>query len=563
MQFDQKISALQKQIQGYSREELLWFNGYLSGLLANNQIATSTQVESKSSTVQLNPVVLYGSETGNSKKLAFELLKLFKQNNIQAKCFDLATYKVKQLVKEEFVLFICSTQGEGEAPVSAQRFFDELANEALDLSTLSYSVLGLGDSSYPLFCKAAEDLQILLNKHGGVLSIPSQNLGVDYKTAAHQWFKEVINNVLNRSVTPIHNAVENRQELNTQPKEISTRTKRSYKGIIGHSIILNDRESNKKTYHIELESDEELDYSPGDAVGIYPKNKHEVCAEIATLFKATDRAFELEKLTITGLSGNTLKKLEDILTIEVTDKRIDLIDLLNLYPANKQVTFDQLLTVLVPMSPRLYSISSSALTNSHQVTITVALAEFESNGVNKSGVCSSFLSSLSVGQDIEFYIHPNSEFYLPNADTDIVMVGPGTGIAPFRSFLQHRDLRGDSGRNWLFFGEQHFVCDFYYQTEIQQWLESGVLTKLDTAFSRDQKYKIYVQDRLRQQSKQLWQWIESGAILYVCGQKSPMSQDVENALVEIIRENTQSSEEQAVAYLDTMFLNGQYKKDVY
>lgn len=569
MQFDPKIADLKKQIENYSREELLWFNGYLSGLLAQNQIKTSSELEvllkKNNLKPSLKPVILYASETGNSKKLAFELSKLLKQNEIQTKVFDLATYKIKDLEKESYVVFICSTQGEGEAPLSAQGFFTDLEKETLDIKDLKYSIVGLGDTSYPLFCKAAQDLDDLMKKQSAKSQTALLKLDVDYKQQANEWFLELVALFLEQSQDEKQiddKSLVSLKENDKQSKPDHVKT--FYKGKLLHKVILNDRGSNKKTYHIELATFEDIEYHPGDALGVYAKNNHSLLQSLADSLGDKKRYLELESLNVKGLSGRVLTNILEYLQIKTDQTRIDLIDLLQLYtPLVRSIDFDKIISLLNPISPRLYSIASSLYNQENQIDLTVGLVEFENQGIPKKGMCSCYLSELEIGQEFKFYIHKNQDFYLPDDNKDIIMIGPGTGIAPFRGFLQERDQRGVKARNWLFFGEQHFVSDFYYQTEIQQWLETQVLTRLDTAFSRDQKHKIYVQDRLKENAKELWKWIQSGAVIYLCGQKSGMSEDVESTLVHIIMENQNSNQVQAQEYLEQMFLNGQYKKDVY
>jgi sulfite reductase (NADPH) flavoprotein alpha-component len=256
-------------------------------------------------------------------------------------------------------------------------------------------------------------------------------------------------------------------------------------------------------------------------------------------------------------------KRQELLDVAIEDKKADLIDILSKIPKPENLTLKVLLDQLLPIAPRLYSISSSLEAHDGQVHITVNLNTFRIGETKKEGLASRFLADYPLDTEIEFYIHKNNNFRLPSEDTDVIMIGPGTGIAPFRSFIAHRDATGAEGKNWLFFGEQHFVLDFYYQTEIQEWITTGVLSKLDTAFSRDQEQKIYVQDRIRQKGKELNQWLENGASLYICGQKHPMSTDVQQTIVEVIAEERNISIELANLVLEEMETAGKYQKDVY
>ena len=252
------------------------------------------------------------------------------------------------------------------------------------------------------------------------------------------------------------------------------------------------------------------------------------------------------------------------MNVEILETKIDLIDLLTKYFSSEStIKFDDILNLLHPIAPRLYSISSSNEAHDNEIHLTVSLNTFSVSDQQKTGLCSQFLADFEQGKSIEFYIHKNKNFKLPDENQSVIMIGPGTGIAPFRSFLTHRDAIGAEGKNWLFFGEQHFVSDFYYQTEIQEWLSTGVLSKLDTAFSRDQKHKIYVQDRVKEQGKELYNWLNEGAYLYVCGQKDGMSTDVESALIELIAKESNQDEVSAKNFLEQLQEEGRYQKDVY
>ncbi|HBK82152.1 MAG TPA: hypothetical protein DDZ41_00910 [Flavobacterium sp.] len=263
-----------------------------------------------------------------------------------------------------------------------------------------------------------------------------------------------------------------------------------------------------------------------------------------------------------GLSKKSLEALSKLFEIEITEEKANLIDIIEKYQPKKG-TLKEVIELLLPISPRLYSISSSLAAHDGQVHLTVCLNKFKVEEKVKAGFASEFLADFPLNEPLEFYIHKNQNFRLPSQETDIIMIGPGTGIAPFRSFLAERDVTGAEGKNWLFFGEQHFVLDFYYQTEIQEWLTTGVLTKLDTAFSRDQEKKIYVQDRIREKAKEFNLWLENGASIYICGQKNPMSLDVEKSIIEVISKERNISEDQAKEILENLQNQGKYQKDVY
>lgn len=548
---DQKLEVLQELIRRSSREELIWTNGYLAGLLAQNKAEQPVTIQAA---VTVKPTIIYGTETGNSKKLASQLQTLLKKNKIQSKVIDAFQYPIEKLDKEDYLIVIMSTQGEGDPPQNAVKFFDNISNSSVGLSKTRFAVLGLGDSSYPLFCKAGEDIDQQLLRLGGQQAIPFQKADVDFAPVAENWFAQILESL---QKTKTENTVS--AKTNVVPEV----QKKNYTGIVRHKVILNDRGSNKETHHIEIETDEPVAYEPGDAIGFYPENNKDEIQEIAGLLREDSRSTELRTKNIRGLSRKSLEAFSKLFEVDITEEKADLLDILKKYPVKKEIAFDAVLAVLHPIAPRLYSIASAVEAHDDAIHITVNRNVFSVDGVLKSGLCSQFLSDYPKDSAITFYIHKNKNFRLPDPDKDVIMIGPGTGIAPFRSFLAHRDATGAEGKNWLFFGEQHFVSDFYYQTEIQEWLATGVLTQLDTAFSRDQKHKIYVQDRLKQKANEVYQWLENGAYLYICGQKNPMSADVENALLEIIATEKNTSIANARTILDNLETEGRYLKDVY
>ncbi|HRQ52343.1 MAG TPA: sulfite reductase, partial [Agriterribacter sp.] len=269
------------------------------------------------------------------------------------------------------------------------------------------------------------------------------------------------------------------------------------------------------------------------------------------------------KINIIHLPERVVKQYAAVIQQEIPDTRIDLLDLLRIYPVKDAAQFEQVIPVLEPIAPRLYSVSSSPEAHNSEVHITVARDRFNINGEIKYGLCSDFLSQLQPDSTIDFYVHKNTQFKLPATNKDVIMIGPGTGIAPFRSFLAERDATGADGRNWLFFGDQCFVTDFLYQTEIQNWADTGVLTNVHLAFSRDQRSKIYVQHRMLEHAAELWQWITNGAYVYVCGSRTPMSADVENALIQIAQHHGGKSVTEAFSFVEKLKDEGRYLLDVY
>jgi len=354
-----------------------------------------------------------------------------------------------------------------------------------------------------------------------------------------------------------------------------TTGKTIYSGTILTNINLNDRGSDKETRHIEIAA-EGIDYLPGDSLGVIPENPIPIVEAILQLLgidgskkfvfkKEGLTAFELlrKKLNIVYLPERVVVKYADLIRQDIPKTKISLLDLLRIYPLSDTNQFEQLLDILDPITPRLYSICSSPEAHDGEIHLTVARNKFTVNEELKYGLCSDYLTALPEGTDLEFYIHKNNQFRLPADDKDVIMIGPGTGIAPFRSFIAHRDARSASGKNWLFFGDQHFVTDFLYQTELQSWKETGVLSKISLAFSRDQREKVYVQNKMMQHGAEILEWVENGASIYVCGTKEPMSTDVENVLLQIVEKFGNKPLEEAVQFVQLLKEDGRYLIDVY
>ncbi len=565
MLVENKLKTLQDFISTSTHEELIWVNGYLNGILSRNE---TKELQPASKNIGVSKITIaYATETGNSKRLATEFAAKAKKQGIHAKVQGFDQYKLNDLPKEEYFLAIISTHGDGEPPLSSKKFYDHLYQNATALSKLKYSILALGDSSYPLFCKAGEDVDAQLNKLGGSRIAPLQKCDVDYSTEAEEWLSRVFNSLKDAQIS--ENVV-----LSPSPLKKAV-GKKIYTGRIASHVNLNDIGSLKETNHIEIEA-EDVVYKPGDSLGIIPENKKEIVEKIIALAgidptENIDYKDELisvhdllqKKLSIIHLPERVIKKYASLVQQDIPETKIDLLDLLKIFPVKDDKEFTSILKILEPISPRLYSIASSPEAHGGEVHITVAKNCFSVNGELKFGLASEFLALLNEDNELEFYIHPNHCFRLPEEDKSVIMIGPGTGIAPFRSFIAERDATGAAGKNWLFFGEQHFVSDFLYQAEIQSWFETGVLTKIDTAFSRDQHEKIYVQHKIKKNGNEFFEWLQAGSYVYVCGAKVPMSNDVEEAIVDIVEEFGERTREEAQKYVDDLKEGGRYLLDVY
>ena len=559
----QKKKLLDELIASASKEELAWINGYMSGILLGGGIPQAISLKPAVNKI----TITYGTETGHSKKLASDFAAKAKKIGINAKLVSLDQYRLNDLPKEEYFITIISTHGEGEPPAAAKKFYDHVLGNGFKVEKMKYGVLALGDTSYPLFCKAGEDVDVQLNKMGAERLVSLVKCDVDYETEAEAWFDEVLKK-LSINGAAVTTSI-------TAPAVKRPTGKRIYKGTILTNINLNDHGSKKETHHIEIVADD-LEYLPGDALGVIPENPAGVVQAIVGMAKVErDRPIKYRndeisaydvlrrKLNIGFLPERVVAKYATLVGKEIPVKRMALIELLFMYPLKDASQFDALVEILEPLAPRLYSISSSLEAHSGEIHVTVARDLFLVNEEIQCGICSDYLSHLREGDTIEFYIHRNNQFRLPADDRDVIMIGPGTGIAPFRSFLAHRDATGANGRNWLFFGEQHFVTDFLYQTELQNWLQTGVLNKLNVAFSRDQNEKLYVQHKMFQHGKELFDWLNNGASIYICGKKEPMSVDVEDTIMQIVQKCGNKNIEEAVQFVEGLKEDERYLKDVY
>ncbi|MEP6467203.1 MAG: flavodoxin domain-containing protein [Parafilimonas sp.] len=565
---EQKLQSFKNIIQEASRDEIIWMSGFLAAFSEKNVVAVApTEIEIATATEKLVVSVLYGTETGNSKKIASKLASVLKSKQHKITIKSLDQYNSENLAKENLVFIIMSTHGDGESPAAAQKFYDYLHTKKHDFTHLKYAVLALGDSSYPLFCKAGEDVNAKLLEYGAKQILPLEKSDLDIYGVSEAWIKDVISNLPTAA-----NALQKPQQ-----KKTAKNGKRFYKGVVNTHINLNDKGSAKETFHIEIGTDEAVYYLPGDALGIVPPNADEEVNEIISLlpvleagtFNYKNEIFSLfdlfkYKLNILHLPLRIIEKYAKLIQSELPLVRVDLKNILSLYPLTGNVSLRDIISILEPIAPRLYSISSSPYAHgNNEIHITVGHNKFSVNNTNKYGFCSNHFAGLHNGDEVTFYISENERFHLPDSAKDIIMIGPGTGIAPFRSFIFHRDDEGATGRNWLFFGDQHFHSDFLYQSELLSFFDTGSLTKLNTAFSRDQKEKLYVQHRMKQQSKELFNWIENGAHIYICGCKNTMAKDVEAALIDIIINEAGIDEQSAFEYLSKLEEEGRYAKDVY
>ncbi|MEO5942917.1 MAG: flavodoxin domain-containing protein [Ferruginibacter sp.] len=559
-----KLKLLNDHISSYTKEELIWVNGYISGLVTTKPITDAAMVSKAISNKKIT--LAYGTETGNSKKLAIELAAKAKKKGVNAKLVSLDQYRLADLIKEEYFITVISTQGEGEPPIAAQKFYDHIHNNGFKIPAMKYAVLALGDTSYPMFCKTGEDVDNQLENMGAKRIAAMVKCDLDYEEPAEKWFDELLESINNTGAT----------EIKITPPPITETVKKTgkkiYTGTVLANINLNARGSAKKTFHIELAADQ-VEYLPGDSIGIIPENDELVVEEIITLtgidgskkvnFKneeATLREHLLQKININFLLEKFIKQYAVLVNETLPRTRVDLVELIRKYPVKNVAEFETFLLSLHAMAPRIYNIASSINAHGNEVHIIALNDEFIADGKIKTGICSAFLNDKKAGDTINFFIQVNKRFRLPEEDKNIVMIGPGTGIAPFRSFVAERDATGAGGKNWLFFADEKFTTDFYYQTEWQNWFGTGVLTNINLAFSEQ---KEYVQDKLMQKATELFEWIKNGAAVYLCGEKEIMSKAVEETLIRIFEQEGKFNNEEALKYFEELKATGKYMKDVY
>ncbi|MCL1115254.1 assimilatory sulfite reductase (NADPH) flavoprotein subunit [Shewanella basaltis] len=580
-----QVDKLKQFTSELSSVQLAWVSGYLAASASQGQTAGAPVAETSAAQTV---TILYGSQTGNGRGVAQALAAKAQAQGYTVNLTSMGEYNVRQLKQETLLLLVVSTHGEGEAPDDAIELHKFLASKrAPKLENLHYSVLALGDSSYEFFCQTGKDFDARLSALGAKALLPLVECDVDYEDAAAQWQDSVIEaakphiQTSSASVTAIGTTATAGQSQYTKQNPYSAEVLVSQK--------ITGRDSDRDVRHVEIDLGESgLTYQVGDALGVWFSNNEALVDEVisglgldadetVTVSKESYslKAALTDKKELTQLYPGLVKSWAELsgsaeLAAICEDKEQtrqfilsnQLADLIAAYPANVSAT--QLVEMLRPLTPRLYSIASSQAEVESEVHLTVALVEDERQGHARFGGASHFLASAEEGQQVNVYVEPNNHFRLPeNPQTPVIMVGPGTGVAPFRAFMQQRVADGVSGNSWLFFGNPHFEQDFLYQVEWQQYLKNGDLSRLDVAFSRDQAHKVYVQHRIAEQAETLWQWLQNGAHVYICGDAERMAKDVHQALVNIAVEQGGLSADDAEAYFETLRSEKRYQKDVY
>jgi len=590
-----QLGSLQQMIGSYSPLQLAWASGYLAAKSENSpvaQLATDNAVQAQ---VKKTLTILFASQTGNAKGVAKQLSENASALGINVNLKNIADYKVKSLKSESHLLIVASTNGEGEPPDDALSFYEYLSSKkAPKLPNLSYSVLSLGDTSYEFFCQTGKDFDERLKALGAKQITARVDCDLDYDDEVKAW-SDIVLESLREEI--IQQAEPSANVVNLSIAEVTSSQydkKNPYTAELLVSQQITGRDSAKNVAHVEIDlTDSGLTYQPGDALGVWFDNSRALVDELlTTLVLLADENVTIKisgKETTLPLANALIEQLEitqtapafiefwaktsanDTLLKLIEDKNAtrefagnhQVIDIVKIYPG--KVSAQDFVDALRKITPRLYSIASSQAEVEEEVHLTVGLVSYQSEENSRFGGASSFLTQqLEEGGNVKVFIEHNDNFRLPaNNDTPVIMIGPGTGVAPFRAFMQEREAVEASGDNWMFFGDQTFTQDFLYQVEWQNYLKSGLLSRLDLAFSRDQQEKIYVQDRIKEQGSEVFAWLERGAHLYICGDANRMAKDVHQTLIDVIAEQGKLTAEQAEQYLKDLRTSKRYQKDVY
>ncbi|MEK6480956.1 assimilatory sulfite reductase (NADPH) flavoprotein subunit [Catalinimonas sp. 4WD22] len=593
-QLDKLISAF----SDLSSEQIQWLSGYFAGTTNTLVQQTAPQKEQnplaeKSTSDQVSLLILYGTQTGNSEKLALHMEKCAESTSLEVTVKSMAEFKGKDLKKVTNLAIIVSTQGIGEPPVQAEELYSFLhSKRAPKLDHIKYTVLALGDTGYAQFCQTGKDFDSVLEKLGAARICKRVDCDIYYEDDASAWIDSVLK-ALQKSETAASPTllVNFQQNSNGHQQKPQYNRKNPFEATLLEKINLNGRGSSKETIHLEIGLEGSgITYKAGDALGIYAHNSERLVSSIleSLQFTGTEEVetykgtsslenaltYDYELTPLTALSLNKYAELTGSSKLKNTlaePSRVseylygrDIIDLLKETPS--KLSAQELISVLRKNTARMYSIASSQQAYEDEVHALVSVIRYQSHGRAKEGFCSSHLADRLTFEDdkLKVFVEENNKFRLPEDEqTPIIMVGPGTGVAPFRAFMQQREISGSPGKSWLFFGDRNFTTDFLYQTEWLQYLKEGILTKADVAFSRDSQEKVYVQHKMQKNGRELYDWLESGAHFYVCGDAISMAKDVEKTLKDIIRTQGDKTTDQADEYVKYLQLSCRYQTDVY
>ncbi|MGY4689971.1 assimilatory sulfite reductase (NADPH) flavoprotein subunit [Salibacterium sp. K-3] len=613
---EEQVQLLNRLLPTLTEQQKIWLSGYMtaapSAVSAEAAAAAApaspaadpaVQTETAAPEISKDVTILFGSQTGNGQGIAEELSGKLESQDFNVTLSSMDNFKTNALKKVENLFVIVSTHGEGDPPDNAISFHEFLhGRKAPKLENVHYSVLALGDTSYEHFCQTGREFDKRLEELGGDRLYDRVDCDVDFDEDAEEWMEGVVGALTKEveqagaaSSQPVPElAGVGGPAAPAAPKPSYSRTN-PFPAELLENINLSGRGSNKETRHLELSLEESgLEFEPGDSVGIYPENEPELVDKLVD-----EMSWDPDELVVVNKKGDTKTVREALLnTYEITvltkpllEKAAPLSDNEDLHELVKEGNEDALreyitgrdlidlgrdfapwnvpvsdfLPILRKIPPRLYSIASSPEANPEEVHLTIGTVRYDAHGRQRTGVCSGQCAERAeIGEKLPVFIQKNPNFKLPeDPDTPVIMIGPGTGAAPFRSFLEEREEIEAEGKTWFFFGEQHFSTDFLYQVEWQRWLKEGILSRMDVAFSRDGDEKVYVQHRMLEKSRDFYDWLMEGAVVYVCGDEEYMASDVHQAIKTILQQEGGMSEQDADAYLEDMQQQKRYQRDVY
>ncbi|MCP4900620.1 MAG: assimilatory sulfite reductase (NADPH) flavoprotein subunit [bacterium] len=588
----EQASRLDGAATGLSTQQLVWASGYLAGLAA---AAHKTAGTAPTAGERPRLTILYGSQTGNGRTIATRLEELARSRAINVLKVSMAEYPIARLKRESHLLCIVSTHGEGDPPDDAHSLFRSLQKRRTPrLESLRYSVLALGDSSYSKFCEAGRQLDRRLEELGAIRMTDRVECDVDFDRPAAAWINAIVDDVEQRFQLESAGATAGGSLPALRVVEPQPRHSREFP--FDAELLVNQRITGRGSIndvrHIELSLEGSgLEFEPGDALGVVPTNPPKLIDQIIDLlnldpaesvivdhadlplWEALNRHLEIttsSRSFVEQYARSTHSK--DLDRLLLPDNRVELaeflktrqiVDVIRDFPA--QIQAAEFTASLRTLTPRLYSVASCLEEFPDEVHLTVDVVRYERFGHLHWGAASTHLGDrVTEGETLSVFIENNPRFHLPTTDDEpILMIGNGTGVAPYRGFLQQRSARGASGRSWLVFGHRHFDTDFLYQIEWQRHLAAGTLTRLDVAFSRDQQHKVYVQHKLVEHGRDVYAWLDDGAHVYVCGDASHMAPEVHSALIEIVQKHGGLSQERAQRTIDELLAAGRYHRDVY
>ena len=592
---EEQAGLLSRLVEGLDPTALVWLSGYTAGLAARPASTAPARDGTSLATVEAAAVqnqltIVYGSQTGNAKRLAEKLAQEAEGSGLAVRLVRADAYPLRELKSERLLYIVISTQGDGDPPDDARGFVEHiLGKRAPKLDDLQFAVLGLGDSSYAKFCAVGAELDARLAALGGKRLFARGDADVDIDSIAQPWLQRAVVTARDSLKPAAPGQSAKVRALRPQRAAVAWTRERPFNAEVLVNQRISAAGSSKDVRHIELSlRDSGLSYEPGDALGVWPSNPPALVDAVVTALKADPqqpvthdsttlplREWLLDKRELTRIARPFVfahaqharhDDLDAAVASPVAFPRLladyQVIDLLRKFPAAWSA--QEFVAALRPLTPRLYSIASSLKVAEDEAHLTVALVDYDAFGMRHSGAASRFLADREADSRAPVFIEANERFRLPHdSGRDVIMIGPGTGVAPFRGFVQERAVTGAKGRNWLFFGNPHLHSDFLYQLEWQRALKRGELQRLDVAFSRDQAEKVYVQHRLRRNGRELYDWLERGAHVYVCGDATRMAKDVHSTLRDIVVEHGAKSVEDAEGYLARLASERRYARDVY